>query len=233
MAKVRRIRIDRAKLKAAIRDLTIKEIRVKLEAIGSTVLGQTQRRFDDRGDEEIRWPDLWVNKPEAVAKFTSTKEARKKREQRTKRAQRALDKVNAGDGDNFHTRRRKATAKLREAKKAEDEGVPDIFRRGGEPLKDTGELQASFAQVVEPTPRGGRVRIGSPLERAGFHQTGFTTSGPNYIPLTQRARAGWNAKLIPGHDFVMMGKGVTVPARPMVRLTAQNRKDIIAIAQGR
>lgn len=234
MAKVRRIRIDRAKLKAAIRDLTIKEIRVKLEAIGSTVLGQTQRRFDDRGDEEIRWPDLWVNKPEAVAKFTSTKEARKKRTDKVKRTQRAVDKIlTISDISDRNVVLRKARKKLREAKKLESEGVPDIFRRGGEPLKDTGELQASFAQVVEPTPRGGRVRIGSPLERAGFHQTGFTTSGPNYIPLTQRARAGWNPKLIPGHDFVMMGKGVTVPARPMVRLTAQNRKDIIAVAQGR
>lgn len=234
MAKVTRIKIDLGKLKVSVRDLVVKEIRVKLEEIGSTVLGQTQRRFDDRGDEEIRWDGLWVNKPEAVSKFTSTKKAKKKRTDKVKRTQRAVDKIlTIPDISDRNVVLRKARGKLREAKKAEREGVPDIFRRGGEPLRDTGELFASFDFSVQPMPKGGTMRIGSPLERAAFHQTGFTTTGPNYIPLTQKARKGWNPKLIRGHDYIIMAKGVTVPARPMVRLTSQNRKDIIGIAGGR
>lgn len=236
MAKVRRILIKRSDLKVKLRGLVVDEIREKLDPIGVTVLGQIERRFDQQGDEEIRWAELWVNKPEAVSKFTANKKATKKRADRVKRAQRALDRIDVAERsgeEKFHTTRRKARRKLREAKQAKDEGVPDLFRRGGEALSDTGVLRNSFFHIVRETPGGGTVQIGSPLPRALFHQTGFTTTGPNYVPLTSRARKGWNPKLIPGHDFIMFGKGVTVPARPMVRLTNQNRKDIIQIAQGR
>lgn len=234
MARVRRIRINRSDLKAKLRELVVDEIREKLDPIGITVVGQIERRFDERGDEEIRWAELWVNKPAAVSKFTANKKATKKRTDRVKRAQRAVDKIEQiSDISDRNVVLRKARRKLREAKQAKDEGVPNLFRKGGKALSDTGALKASFSHVTNNTPKGGIVQIGSPLDRAGFHQSGFTTSGPNYVPLTSRARKGWNPKLIRGHDFIMFAKGVTVPARPMVRLTNQNRKDIIRIAQSR
>lgn len=232
MARVRRIRINRSDLKAKLRGLVVDEIREKLDPIGITVVGQIQRRFDNRGDEEIRWAELWVNKPAAVSKFTANKEATKKRADRVTRAQQRVDRIKES-GDARSATVRKARQKLRDAKQAKDEGVPNLFRKGGKALSDTGALKASFSHVTNNTPKGGIVQIGSPLPRAGFHQSGFTTSGPNYVPLTSRARKGWNPKLIRGHDFIMFAKGVTVPARPMVRLTNQNRKDIIQIAQSR
>lgn len=102
--------------------------------------------------------------------------------------------------------------------------VPGHSRSGGQPLRDTGALEASFfVEKVTTSGLEAESVIASGVPYAAFHQTGFQTSGPNYIPLTRRGArlhatgANPNAEgLVRGVDFIMAWKGVTVPARPMI-----------------
>lgn len=102
--------------------------------------------------------------------------------------------------------------------------VPGSHRSGGQPLRDTGTLEASFGvPQTEASELTATSTITSGVPYAAFHQTGFQTKGPNFIPLSRRAqrlhRPGANPKdegLALGIDYVMAWKGVTVPARPMI-----------------
>ena len=111
--------------------------------------------------------------------------------------------------------------------------VPGSHRSGGQPLRDTGVLEASFAPPqTEVSERTATSTIASGVPYAAFHQTGFQTKGPNFIPLTLRARRlhrpGANPKdegLALGVDYVMAWKGVSVPARPIVDYEDPINKD--------
>ena len=82
---------------------------------------------------------------------------------------------------------------------------------------------------------GIEIRAGSPQISARYHQEGFTTRGPNYIPLTNKAKRkppGADPELfdlVQGHDYVMAWQGVTIPARPMVRFTRDNLREIMSV----
>lgn len=103
--------------------------------------------------------------------------------------------------------------------------VAGHYRAGGQPLRDAGPLEVSFGSTaeIESSERSASSTITSGVGYAKFHQTGFETKGPNFIPLTRRAqrlhRPGANPKgegLALGIDYVMAWKGVRVPARPIV-----------------
>lgn len=102
------------------------------------------------------------------------------------------------------------------------------YRDGGQPLRDTGNLVRSLGAR---TARIGATKLEITLtgpKYAIFQELGFTTSGPNYIPLTRKGvrshATGQNpAKegLVKGKDFLMSWGGVTVPARPFLVPTDQ------------
>ena len=103
-------------------------------------------------------------------------------------------------------------------------GIEGHYRQGGHPLRDTGQLAAS-GFIRESSIDGDTVTstIASSAFYAIYHQTGFKTSGPNFIPLTRSAmrthRDGARPSdegLEQGVDYIMAWKGVEVPARPMI-----------------
>lgn len=103
--------------------------------------------------------------------------------------------------------------------------VAGHYRAGGQTLRDTGELEGSFGVPPVKTKSGlnATSTISSSVGYAAFHQVGFQTSGPNYIPITKRGKTlhapGANPNkegLVRGVDYIVSFKGVTVPARPMI-----------------
>ncbi len=97
------------------------------------------------------------------------------------------------------------------------------YRAGGQPLRDTGRLLRSLSAKAKAT---GPTKVSVVLrgEQYGiYHEKGFKTSGPNYIPLTKKGKrkhqTGSNPEtedLVRGKDFTMAWNGVTVPARPFL-----------------
>lgn len=114
------------------------------------------------------------------------------------------------------------------------DNVDGHYRQGGKPLQDTGELAASF-QRPEVSIQGNvlTVTMVSSVDYARWHQDGFSTDGPNYIPLTIKGKTqhvkGADPKtegLVEGEDYIMAWNGVDVPQRKMVdyqNLTNKNR----------
>lgn len=108
-----------------------------------------------------------------------------------------------------------------------ESGRATSYRKGGEPLSDNGILRASFHNVEKSvTADGCTVAIASGVKYAAYHQEGFHTNGPNFIPLTLNARrlhvTGTNPKLEgleEGVDYIMAWAGVHIPARPMIDYT--------------
>lgn len=105
------------------------------------------------------------------------------------------------------------------------------YRNGGQPLRDSGLL----ADTVNA--RGDRQSSGIRIVLRGqkyglFQDMGFRTPGPNYIPLTKRAtrydkgKIARAAGMIPGQDFTGRKKGVTVPGRPFLLPTRNDKRDI-------
>lgn len=97
------------------------------------------------------------------------------------------------------------------------------YRTGGQPLRDTGNLARSLGADCSGY---GASRLGIKLrgEKYGlFQDRGFTTKGPNYIPLTKKGKRGHgtgnnpnNEGLARNKDYLMAWKGVTVPSRPFI-----------------
>ena len=120
---------------------------------------------------------------------------------------------------------------------------PGSYRQGGQPLLDTGLLAASLNGTTEERPGGLRATLQGPVH-AVYHQNGFTTKGPNFIPLTLKAkrthRRGANPRdegLEEGKDYIMAWNGVTVPQRKIYNMPPENRAEIVeslqmAIAEG-
>ena len=97
------------------------------------------------------------------------------------------------------------------------------YRNGGQPLRDTGELMRSIQAKAEQT---GPARLSVTMSGAIYgiyHEKGFSTDGPNFIPLTRKGKknhaTGANPNtenLSRGKDYVMAWGGVDVPARPFL-----------------
>lgn len=111
-------------------------------------------------------------------------------------------------------------------------GVQGSYRNGGQPLKDTGRLERSIRCKVVNTPEGMRaIVLGEPYGEP--HERGFATKGPNFIPLTQKAKRAYAAgvafvpgKLKQGKDYIMAWNGVKVPARPYMQPTREDMRTI-------
>lgn len=111
---------------------------------------------------------------------------------------------------------------------------PKSYRRGGQPLRDTGRLMNSLFGETVVTDDTITARLKTNESYVVGHQEGFKTNGPNFIPLTLKAkrthRPGMNPKdegLIPGVDYVMAWGGVTVPARPIFSLPPEDVSEIV------
>jgi phage gpG-like protein len=99
------------------------------------------------------------------------------------------------------------------------------YRAGEQPLRDTGRLMASLAGTAAVKDKG-TVRVTLRGEAYGaYHEHGFRTSGPNFIPLTLKGRRK-EAGLQYGKDFTVAKKGVTVPARPFLVPTDDELREI-------
>ena len=107
------------------------------------------------------------------------------------------------------------------------------YRDGGKPLRDTGNLQRSLsARAALSGPKRVSVTVSGALYGI-FHELGFETSGPNFIPLTRKGKrehaTGRNPNaegLARGRDFIMAWGGVTVPKRPFLVPTGKEWSDI-------
>ena len=107
------------------------------------------------------------------------------------------------------------------------------YRNGEQPLRATGDLMRSIQAKAEQT---GPARVSVTMQ--GFiygiyHEKGFSTDGPNFIPLTRKGKrthaTGANPNtenLSRGKDYVMAWGGVDVPARPFLVPTAVEFSDI-------
>ena len=97
------------------------------------------------------------------------------------------------------------------------------YRNGGQPLRDTGNLLRSIGAKAQQT---GPARLSVTMSGAIYgiyHEKGFSTDGPNFIPLTRKGKrthaTGANPNtenLSQGKDYVMAWGGVDVPARPFL-----------------
>jgi hypothetical protein len=120
------------------------------------------------------------------------------------------------------------------------------YRAGGVPLYDTGQMFKSLHATLEPTGDGVRMTLkGSAI--AVLQNRGFSTNGPNYIPFDRAGvRGEWKdsgkkkkKKKAKGGSYVInnppglvVAKGVTVPARPILAMPSSAKKDVAkAIAQ--
>ncbi len=228
------IKIDTAGLRGKLLAQIEPQMRSVGESMGAVLVSQTQARFADGGDEEVTWAPLWVNddgKVAAVTARTGVKSRRARAADIEGKADKSIaraDREHASGKINRSTRaRRHRQAESKKKKAAEVAGgVPsNRTRKGGQPLRDNGAAMASFVSVVDYSDGLLTIKVGSPLPYAKYHHDGFSTSGPNYIPLTDAARGGWNEKLIPGYDYAIV-QGVTVPARPIVRATPGNIEEL-------
>ncbi len=97
------------------------------------------------------------------------------------------------------------------------------YRAGGHPLRDTSEMYGALNAVGMRVGRNKlRVTLRGPMY-ALYQDRGFSTSGPNYIPLSFKGKRKHgtgnnpnNEGLIRGKDYMMAWNGVTVPARPFL-----------------
>ena len=127
----------------------------------------------------------------------------------------------------------KAGPKIKTVKVTEYRVKGKSYRAGGQPLRDTGNLVRSLGARAQ---RSGETQLEIVLTGplyAIFHELGFETEGPNYIPLTRKGvrshatGANPNAEgLTQGKDFIMAWNGVKVPARPFLVPTTSEWSDI-------
>ena len=109
----------------------------------------------------------------------------------------------------------------------------ESYRAGGQPLRDTGNLQRSIgARAAKVGPTKLQVTLSGALYGI-FHELGFSTTGPNFIPLTRKGKrshaTGANPQtegLQRGRDYTMAWDGVTVPKRPFLVPTAKEWEQI-------
>lgn len=198
--------------------------------VGAIVEGQVKARFDNSGDEEGAWPELWINTQRALDAIRAQQgvgaaKAKVAAQGRAEAAyERVLDKIDDGrlTGAKAIQAKRQARRKLRLSRT----GFPELHRRDGEPLRDSGTLYNSIRHTVSKTKRGASTTIGSPLIYGLYQQRGINTKGPNYIPLTLKAKKGWSKRLVRGWDYIIAPHGVKVPPRVWMRFTDRDKRDV-------
>lgn len=109
------------------------------------------------------------------------------------------------------------------------------YRKSGEPLRDNGQLAASFfGKSKEINGSKGTSIIASSAFYAVYQHAGLKTKGPNFIPLTLKARRMHTLGADPrkegledGVDYIMAWKGVKVPARPIIDYSNPTNKELL------
>ena len=107
------------------------------------------------------------------------------------------------------------------------------YRAGGQPLRDTGNLMRNIgARATKIGPTKIEVVLTGPIYGI-YHERGFSTSGPNYIPMSLKGKRKHSTGNDPakeglqfGKDYIMAWGGVTVPARPFLVPTSKEWSDI-------
>lgn len=243
------IEIDAGKLGDVAKEWAMGKLRQQAKAVGELAVQQAKKRFEDSGDEGITWPDLWANNDarvsEAIARMAGGADSfaayvAKELRLATKNYDKTLGKIESGQlgGDKAAKAKNRARGRLERAKELQATGNPS-YRKGGKPLLDTGALRSSISYVVTEDLYGVSVGVGPSVPYGRSQQEGFEKKGPVFIPLSVKAaRLPEGAdpdsyELIPGIDYVTVRGPVHIPARPFVRFTDQNKKDITAAIAGR
>lgn len=105
-------------------------------------------------------------------------------------------------------------------------------RAGGQPLRDTGKLASSLRSKSRVNETGVEFALVPGVKYAEGHQTGYTTKGPNFIPLTAKAkrhRKGVDPKdegLVLGEDYIMAWGGVSVPQRKIFNTPPEDVREL-------
>lgn len=118
------------------------------------------------------------------------------------------------------------------------DSFPGHYRAGGKPLWDRGFLINGLSGKRAPKGVDGvtytvtTTHPGNDLVGV-YQQAGFSTKGPNFIPLTLKASRihltgndPFTEGLIPGIDFIVITKGVTIPPRPISRTAPEDLAEI-------
>lgn len=132
------------------------------------------------------------------------------------------------------------------------DGGGKSYRAGGVPLRDTGRMVNGLHSDTQESDSGATVRLLASDFHAIYHQTGYKTTGPNFIPLTLAAKRNYtifkaittrykgaskaekvkmraelkDAGFIEGETYIMAWGGVTVPARPIFNLPPEDIAEI-------
>lgn len=107
------------------------------------------------------------------------------------------------------------------------------YRAGGQPLRDTGNLIRNIgARATRIGPTKIEVVLTGPIYGI-YHERGFSTPGPNYIPMSKKGKREHATGNDPakeglqfGKDYIIAKQGVTVPARPFLVPTSKEWSDI-------
>lgn len=218
------IKIDPQNMRVAFDGLKRDVLMRVAKAVQVEQLGQVAQAFRDEGQPGDPWPKLWADT--FVGKVPW-------------KAQGAL--INAQSAFFKATNSKKPDAAriakaMSRVEKARAKAIPATsYRKGGKILQDNGWLKASFfPSLIDVEGDKATSRIFSSMFYALWHQKGFKTKGPNFIPLTLKARRmhklGANPKdegLEEGVDYVMKWRGVKVPQRKMIDYANATNKELI------
>jgi len=113
--------------------------------------------------------------------------------------------------------------------------IPGHYRSGGDPLQgeSTSGLMASLKGHVTASANKITMRLTEGVGYGVYHQKGFKTKGPNYIPITmkgkKRHRKGNDPTkegLVEGKDYFIAWGGVTVPQRKIFNLPPEDVQEL-------
>ncbi len=195
---------------------------------------QWDNAFKNSGQPSAKWKPLWAN----TFKGSVSHDNKQGILTATNRLATARSRVlTAKQGQAEKALKKQDKAKSDLVKAIEKAKPSESYRKGGKPLRDNGFLMASrftkYAFVFEGESTT-IIVIASNAIYAGWQHSGFKTKGPNFIPLTLKARRRHVLHQNPflegleyGVDYIMAWHGVDVPARPIIDYADPvNRKQI-------
>lgn len=127
------------------------------------------------------------------------------------------------------------------------DGIPGHYRAGGSPLLDTGKLVNGLHASQDEKDGRFVVHLFTNELYGVYHQSGFTTKGPNFIPLTIDARDRYPEfasitargkdfvveaekrgffRSGPKQNYIMAWQGVDVPQRKIANMPPENVAEI-------
>lgn len=204
------IRIDSRQVRGVMDRFRARFERIAAAKVSLRQEEQVAAAFANEGQPSSKWPRLWAD--------TFVGNIAQKKQEKLTKARLGVEKALAKNAPNLQK------ASDRYAKAATQAVAATSYRKGGKVLQDNGHLAGSWHRI-RPVFAFGHVicRIRSSEFYAQYHQDGFNTDGPNFIPLTLRARRNHTLGNNPldegleeGVDYIIAWGGVSVPARPMI-----------------